>query len=544
MSLKIPEKKIIAVLPAYHAVKTLAQTIDAIPKEWIDEIILVDDASTDSTADLARSLGITTIVHQKNIGYGGNQKTCYSVALAHEADIAVMVHPDFQYDPKFIPELIRAVHYDGADAAFGSRMMTWGGALKGGMPLWKYAANIFLTGIENAVLGLALTEYHSGFRAYTREVLETLPLEKNSDGFAFDSEIIVQLRLAGFRIKEIPITTRYFKEASMIGFWKSVGYGISILKLMCAFLFHVANRKNDARFQFGRFHCRVCGASDNFLKYVSNIIASEAARYRITENRLGRHGAIYYCRRCRSRFVGANDVPVRLDSHYRDQPLDERYLREERGRRKSFERVLDRIGRFQKSGKMIEVGSGPGFFLDVAVGRGWEIEGIEPSAEWARFARERFAARVHEAGFEKLNEFPAGIFDAVVALDVIEHLENPREFLRACRRALKPGGALALTTPRNDSMLAKILGRRWYAIVPDHLAYFSRQGVETAAAAAGFQITARYHFVRYFSLGYIWYRLKPYFFLGLSEDGSRGSGILLPLQLCDEFEIYLEKPKT
>ena len=208
MAEKLPNKKIVVVLPAYHAVKTLKQTFDNIPNEWVDDIILVDDASNDDTAKLSRSLGIKTFVHPANRGYGGNQKTCYREALALRADIVVMVHPDFQYDPKFIPEILKPIASGRCDAVFGSRMLTKGTARAGGMPLWKYLANIALTTIGNLILGYNLSEYHSGFRAYSREALEHLALELNSNNFVFDTEIIAQLKSCKLKIGEIPITTR------------------------------------------------------------------------------------------------------------------------------------------------------------------------------------------------------------------------------------------------------------------------------------------------------------------------------------------------
>src|SRR3989304_7661364 len=231
-------KKIIAVLPAYNAEKTLKQTLDDIPKGWVDEIILVDDASTDDTVMLSRSLGIKTFAHQKNIGYGGNKKTFYQKALEAGADIVVMVHPDHQYDPSNIPQAVLPIIYNEADAVFGSRMMIPRQALKGGMPLWKYIANIFLTRFSNFILKTDLTEYHSGFRAYSRKVLELLPLEKNSNDFVFDAEIIVQTLNYGFRIKEIPIPTRYFKDASSVNFRPSVIYGLSILWTLAKYKLH------------------------------------------------------------------------------------------------------------------------------------------------------------------------------------------------------------------------------------------------------------------------------------------------------------------
>lgn len=231
-------KKIIAVLPAYNAAKTLRQTLADIPRDWVDEIILVDDASTDGTAALSRELGLTTIVHPKNRGYGGNQKTCYRTALDRGADVVIMVHPDHQYDPTLVPQLLKPLIEGSADAVFGSRMLMKGDALKGGMPTWKYRANIALTAIENAVLGLRLSEYHSGFRAYTARVLRSIRLDDNSDNFVFDTEIIVELRLHGFRIREVPIPTRYFKDASSVGLRGSIVYGASIIMVMVQYLLH------------------------------------------------------------------------------------------------------------------------------------------------------------------------------------------------------------------------------------------------------------------------------------------------------------------
>lgn len=223
-------QRIIAVLPAYNAARTLERTVADIPREWIDDLILVDDASSDETVTIARKLGIPTIVHPRNRGYGGNQKTCYAAALERGADVVIMVHPDHQYDPKLIPLLLRPILDGRADVVFGSRMMIPENARRGGMPWWKFLGNRMLTILANARLGIKLTEYHSGFRAYSRSVLESLPLQENSDGFVFDTEIILQILQRGFRIAEVPIATRYFPEASSVGFRKSVTYGLAILK--------------------------------------------------------------------------------------------------------------------------------------------------------------------------------------------------------------------------------------------------------------------------------------------------------------------------
>ncbi len=232
------DKKVVAVLPAYNAEKTLEPTFDDIPKDWVDEILLVDDCSRDDTVEVSRRLGIRTVVHAKNRGYGGNQKTCYRTALDEMgADIVVMVHPDHQYDPKIIPDLVAPLQRGDSDAVFGSRMLG-GRPIEGGMPKWKYWANLFLTMVENATFYVFLSEYHSGFRAYSRRYLETVNFEANSDDFVFDTEIIAQGVAKGMLIREVPIRTRYFDEASQIGFWRSVRYGIEILKTMFFYKLH------------------------------------------------------------------------------------------------------------------------------------------------------------------------------------------------------------------------------------------------------------------------------------------------------------------
>ena len=239
--------KVIIVLPAYNAEKTLQKTVADIPRGVADEVILVDDVSRDLTVEIAKKIGLTVYVHPTNRGYGGNQKTCYLRALEHGADIAVMLHPDYQYDPKVVPDLIQPIVEGKADAVFGSRMMK-GGALEGGMPLWKHNANILLTALENVILRTYLTEYHSGFRAYSRRALERVAFQCNSDSFVFDTEIIIQLLVCGFKIEEIPIKTRYFDEASTISFWPSVIYGLGILRTLVKYLLHQTHLRRFRQF--------------------------------------------------------------------------------------------------------------------------------------------------------------------------------------------------------------------------------------------------------------------------------------------------------
>ena len=221
-------KKIIVVMPAYNAARTLAQTYREIPLEVVDEVLLVDDNSSDATVALAREMGLTVFLHERNRGYGGNQKTCYREALKRGAEIIVMLHPDYQYSPKLVVSLAGMIASGEYDIALGSRILGVG-ALKGGMPLYKYIANRFLTFVQNLLLNYKLSEYHTGYRAFARTVLENLPLEENSDDFLFDNEILAQGVYFNYRIGEVSCPTKYFAEASSIGFARSVKYGLGVL---------------------------------------------------------------------------------------------------------------------------------------------------------------------------------------------------------------------------------------------------------------------------------------------------------------------------
>jgi glycosyltransferase involved in cell wall biosynthesis len=224
-----PEGKVVVVMPARNAARTLEQTYEAIPRDWVDEIVLVDDKSTDDTLDVARRLPIHTIWHPHNVGYGGNQKTCYMEALQLGADAVVMLHPDGQYEPTLIPKLVTPILRGEADLVLGSRLAEPGAWRRAGMPVWKYVANRFLTGIENRVMGTDLSELHTGYRAYSRDLLLTIPFLRNALDFSFDSEVLFQAAHFGFRIAEVPARTRYFHDASSVGPRASTVYGIKTL---------------------------------------------------------------------------------------------------------------------------------------------------------------------------------------------------------------------------------------------------------------------------------------------------------------------------
>jgi glycosyltransferase involved in cell wall biosynthesis len=245
-SLTLP-RKIVVVMPAYNAAKTLKITYDDLPHGEIGEVILVDDASRDETVRVAKDLGLTVFVHSRNFGYGGNQKTCYTEALRAGATIVVMVHPDYQYDPRLVPQMIKPIETDEADVVFGSRMLGVS-AHKQGMPWWKYLANKFLTGVENRAFGLRLSEFHTGYRAYRRDVLEAIDFRANSDNFIFDQDIVAQVVEAGYRIKEISVPVRYFPEASSASLTASTRYGFSILWLVARYRLHRAGIYRSRQF--------------------------------------------------------------------------------------------------------------------------------------------------------------------------------------------------------------------------------------------------------------------------------------------------------
>jgi glycosyltransferase involved in cell wall biosynthesis len=234
--LKVKFQKVVVVMPAYNAELTLEKTFSDIPAGSVDEVILTDDNSSDRTVEIAENLGITVIRHAENRGYGANQKTCYNAALERGADAVIMIHPDYQYDSRLIPYALGFLSEDICDVIIGSRIRTRREALEGGMPLYKYISNRFLTIIENIILGQNLGDFHSGFRAYAREVLETVPYSRNSDDFVFDTQFLAQAVHFGFRIGDIPIPTRYFKEASSINLLRSIKYGVQTLCVMAEYL--------------------------------------------------------------------------------------------------------------------------------------------------------------------------------------------------------------------------------------------------------------------------------------------------------------------
>ncbi len=248
VELRSSKPNVVVVMPAYNAAKTIEKTYADIPAGVVRQVILVDDVSQDETVEIAQRLGMHVVVHVQNRGYGGNQKTCYLHALAADADIVVMLHPDYQYDSRLVPELIRPIQEGRADLVLGSRFLN-SGALAGGMPFYKFVANRFLTWAENLVLRQHLSECHTGFRAFSRRLLETIPFVLNSDDFVFDTQVIVQTVAFDLQIAEIAVPTRYFKEASSVNFQRSVAYGLATLKTLLDYVLDRTGIKPHPRFR-------------------------------------------------------------------------------------------------------------------------------------------------------------------------------------------------------------------------------------------------------------------------------------------------------
>ncbi|MBP7828571.1 MAG: glycosyltransferase family 2 protein [Kiritimatiellae bacterium] len=243
----ISGKKVTVVMPAYNAARTLEQTVRALDRAVVDDIIVVDDCSTDETVARAKELGLFVRRHDRNLGYGGNQKSCYRLALGRGADIVVMVHPDYQYDPRLVPAMAHMIASDLYDVVLGSRILG-GGTLAGGMPLHKYVANRMLTAFQNILTGQKLSEYHTGYRAFSRKVLETLPLEENSNDFVFDNQMLCQAAAFGFRLGELSCPTKYFAEASSINFRRSVIYGLGVVRSTLQLFLHRHGVKDERLF--------------------------------------------------------------------------------------------------------------------------------------------------------------------------------------------------------------------------------------------------------------------------------------------------------
>jgi len=504
-------------LPAYRAEGTLERTIADIPIGVADEIILVDDASPDGTVELARGLGLRVVVHRENRGYGGNQKTCYREALESGADIVVMLHPDYQYDPKAVPLLVAPILAGDADMTFGSRFAGLGDPRGGGMPRYRFVGNRITTTLENLFLGSRFTDMHSGLRAYTARCLTSLPFGSYSDGFVFDTQLLVDAVTTGQRVVEVPIPTRYTAESSSISIARSVRYVVSSLVYTARRWVERGRRGHKSPvtlrgFETGRMlgagptvahRCILCGRSSMTLVFPATAEgAVPVEEFRCTTGALSAHDDIVQCPRCGM----VSSIPTLDPEEIADryvEVVDEVYLDEEPARRELFGWFLDQIAAFTVPGKrLLEIGSNVGLFLQVAAERGWEEHGIEPSRWAVEEGTRRFGVRLQRGSVDELDEKPDAA-DVIVMLDVLEHLNDPLSALRRLRSVINGEGLLVLSTVNLDGLHARYRGRDWPWFIRSHLHYFSERTLSAMLRAAGFRIVAWRIAPRSFHLSYI-----------------------------------------
>jgi hypothetical protein len=505
-------------MPAYRAETTLTKTVADIPAGIATEIILVDDASTDSTVRVAEELGLTVVVHPENRGYGGNQKTCYAEALEAGADIVVLLHPDYQYDPKAIPLLIAPILAGDADMTFGSRFAGLGQPMKGGMPAYRFIGNRITTVVENLALGSRFTDMHSGLRAYTRACLLSLPFLGYSEDFLFDSQLLVDAVMGGQRVVEVPIPTRYTKESSSIAIGPSTRYVVGSLAYAARQLATKGRRGRRSRVTAPERRapadlgpdrhpvertCPLCGGRDHALVVPATASgAPPPAAFACTDDGLGEHDGIVRCHGCGLLSAMPPLEPGDVVDRY-SEVVDDDYLAEETGRRELFTWVCERIERYALPGRrLFEVGSHVGLFLDVAGSRGWRARGIEPSKWAVDVGRETFRVDLRAGDVDDLDE-PAASADAVVMLDVIEHLVDPIGALLRLREVVDQAGVLVLSTIDVSSVHARARKVRWPWFIRAHLWYFTPTTLRAVLDRAGFEVVELVAVPRSFRLSYL-----------------------------------------
>jgi 2-polyprenyl-3-methyl-5-hydroxy-6-metoxy-1,4-benzoquinol methylase len=509
--------KVIITMPAYRAEGTLEKTVADIPEGVADELILVDDASPDATVERARALGLQVHVHPVNRGYGGNQKTCYTEALRSGADVVVLLHPDYQYDPKAVPLLIAPILAGDADVTFGSRFAGVSDPRAGGMPVYRFIGNRVTTTLENIMLGARFTDMHSGLRAYTRDALLKLPFLRYSDDFVFDSQMLVDAVTSGLRVVEVPIPTRYTKESSSINVGRSLRYILSSLAY-CA-------RRSLARGRRGRRSpviddgsrrgpslghgreverlCVLCG--DHRQQVVYGATASgdvPVEEFRCTTSALAQHDDIVQCKRCGHVSALPTLSGEEIIEGY-ENVVDEEYFVEESGRRELFGWMIEQLNGYPVRGKrLLEIGSNVGIFLDVAREGGWDVRGIEPSKWAVEQGRERFGVDIRQGTIEELHEDARSV-DAIVMLDVLEHVADPLAALRTLRPMLDDEGVLVLSTVNLSGPHARARKEHWPWFIRSHLHYFSEQTLSGFLQRSGYEMVEWAIAPRAFHVSYI-----------------------------------------
>src|SRR5947209_2147598 len=544
-------------MPAYRAQETLEQTVADIPVGVADELILVDDASGDNTVELARSLNITVYVHDQNLGYGGNQKTCYQRALEHNADVVVMLHPDYQYDPTAVPLLIAPLLAGRADMTFGSRFAGLSDPRGGGMPMYRYVGNRTTTTLENLMLGSRFTELHSGLRAYTRRCLLELPILRYTNDFAFDSQLLVDAVTSGQRVVEVPIPTRYSDESSSISVVRSLRY-IGETLAYCA-------RRSAARGRRGRrwpvtYHgerpaprigpagpqirhtCALCGAEDAELVYPANT-AGEApvSEFSCTSGDLALHDDIVRCRECGMVSSIPAMAPERILDSYAEM-TDEAYLAEEEGRRELFRWVLGRVDGYLLPGRrLVEVGSNAGVFLSEAERAGFQARGVEPSRWAVETGRRLFGVDIEQGTAETLAAGDGA--DAIVMLDVLEHLVDPLAALTHLRGVVDSEGLVAISTINAASLHARLRRGAWPWFIRPHLHYFTPETLDAMLSRAGFELVEWAVVPRTFHVSYIADRMASSSALGrAAQRATRVADPRVPVGWLGDVVLALARP--
>ena len=486
-------------MPAYQAERTLERTVLAIPPGVADELILVDDASRDGTADLARRLGLQVHVHPLNRGYGANQKSCYSLALASDADIVVLLHPDYQYEPKAVPLLIAPILAGDADMTFGSRFAGMGDPLGGGMPRYRYLGNRVTTAAQNLMLGTRFTDMHSGMRAYTRACLESLPFLRYSEGFAFDAELLVDAVTSGQRVVEVPIPTRTRRSrrpsrscgrsdtCGAVSPTRRGGQPSAVDAAAATCRAGVDRGASRAEGPLSVARCVSCGNERMHLRYPATTAGDvPIEEFRCTTSALGIHDNILECPRCGllssaptlrgDEIVGSlrggrrRGVPVRGGAATRALRVGVRAAG-----------LLLRAGqaapRDRRERRAVPRRRGE---------RGWEATGIEPSAWAVEQGRARFGVDLRQGAIETLDVEPGSV-DALVMLDVLEHLADPAEALRRLRPMMAEQGVFALATVNVDSLHGRLRGGDWPWFIRSHLHYFRPATLTKMLSDAGFE---------------------------------------------------------
>ena len=498
--------KVFVVMPAYNAAKTLEETYNLIPKDNISEIVLVDDFSKDNTVEIAKQLPITVITHSRNRGYGGNQKTCYNYSLKQGADIIVMIHPDNQYDPTIINQLVLPIKEGKADVVFASRFLydpIKGGPLQGGMPLYKFVFNKFLTFVENKCLGTYFSEFHTGYRAFSAEILKKIPYWTNSEDFVFDNDIIIQLLNVKARFKEIPVDTKYFIDASSINFKRSCKYGIEIFILLFKrFLFNIG-LVDFAQFDFIEKQINVYN-ENNSIKECPNCRSFQ--KHIIIHGYPKWEGVLYKCENCGLVYYNKfMDISIEQkyrnfynDSGKRFNSIFEFFIKIFRKARYNYALKFISGNTVQK--KIFDIATDRGLFLNFFKEKGWTVSGNQINANAVDYIKKKYAIDIYKEDFLDI-DFKNDRFDVITAFHILEHVSEPFAYIKKIYGLLNQDGIFILEVPNFEHRFRIFYGSRWFALdIPNHLYHFDRNFLSEYLKKNNFDIIAEQYFSFEFSI--------------------------------------------